>query len=70
MTGPARDFTCELCGGSFHTHVPIEEVVTEAEGIFGPMPEDDSAVASVCDGCYQQLMALMVAEGLPQRWEE
>jgi Fe2+ or Zn2+ uptake regulation protein len=70
MTGPAHHFICQLCARRFHSHVPIEEVVAEAEANFGPLPEDNSLVVSVCDDCYQQVMAWAKTEGLPKRWEE
>jgi hypothetical protein len=63
-----RRFTCELCQGTFETDVPVSEVAAEAEGIFGPLPADRSLVVSVCDPCYELVMAWAERTGQPKRW--
>jgi uncharacterized protein YlaI len=68
MTGPARFFTCQLCGRRVHTHDLIEDVVAEATANFGPIPEGGSEAASVCDDCYQRVMTWAEAAGLPKQW--
>jgi hypothetical protein len=51
-----RDYTCEICGGTFATDQPLEEVLAETRESFGYVP-DEADRGTVCDGCYTRFRA-------------
>ena len=59
----SETFTCEACGKTFPKGWSDEEAAAEAEELFpGIDPGDPAEAGTVCDDCYQQIMARARAE--------
>ncbi len=50
-------YTCAICGGTFETDRPEEDVIEELNQVFGNVPIQECEI--VCDDCYKKL-------GLPE----
>ena len=62
----AKTFTCASCKGTFKTAADTpEDLASEAEGIFGPLQDDDS-YASVCEDCFAEFMEWYETEHSPK----
>ncbi len=61
VTGIGDEFTCDVCGGRFTKERSDEECWDEALDLY---PADQIAregVGTVCDDCYQQVIAWAMA---------
>jgi hypothetical protein len=61
-----RQYTCELCGGTFTTDQPLEEVLAETRENFGHVP-DVADRGTVCDDCYRDFKAWLDAKSPEER---
>jgi hypothetical protein len=59
---PAGSYRCEECGGVFENGWSDEEAAAEAENNFPGMTPEDAA--TVCEDCFNDLMAMARGEGL------
>ena len=59
----SETFTCESCGRTFPKGWSDEEAAAEAEELFpGINPGDPAEAGTVCDDCFQRIMARARAE--------
>ena len=59
----SETFTCESCGKTLEKGWTDEEAAAEAEGLFPGIDLSDPAEAgTVCDACFQHIMARARAE--------
>ena len=56
MTGLGESYTCERCGETFTKGWSDEEAAAEARDLF-PAAHLAVSQATVCDGCYREIMA-------------
>lgn len=64
MTCP-NEYTCAACNGTFHRDPEVwteEDALEEFRMNHGRDKSDDDVI--ICDGCYQKLLAKLLAMGL------
>lgn len=60
MAVTPRLFTCEMCGEIFNASNTEAERDDEARQLYsGESPSDDDDTASLCTGCYEQVLPMI-----------
>lgn len=59
-----RHFTCARCGIEYHATNTLDEAAAEAQHNYPDGVAPDDELVSVCDDCYQYVMACAEADGL------
>lgn len=47
------DYTCAMCGGTFHSERSDAEALAECTSYFGDMPREE--LAEVCETCWEKV---------------